>query len=204
MSALLLSLLLVLLLPLFLATWRASLAGLAAQGFLMAWISYRLHPSLGPSQWLTLVDLLVLRGLVVPLMLRRVMIARGAPARNDVIPPNILFWSASLGLVIVAFRGAEALVPTSGVQQSLVAVAATGVLLGFLVLSTQSGPFSQVVGALRLENAIALLALGGEPLEAPGIQLGELAVLAVTVVLYGGYLRALDIEGAARVEEPAR
>ena len=44
MNALLVALLLVLLLPLFAASWRTSLLGLAGQGLLMAWIAIRLRP----------------------------------------------------------------------------------------------------------------------------------------------------------------
>jgi hydrogenase-4 membrane subunit HyfE len=192
MSPLLIALLGVLLLPLFVATWRTSLAGLSCQGFLMAWIAYRMGPPLGVGDWLTLVDLVVVRGLWAPLALFGVLRMRNAPARNDVIPPNLLSWATALAMVLVAFTFSEVLVPESGQQQTLVAVATCGVLLGFLVLATKSSPFSQMVGVLRIENAIALLELGGERRhEALGLQLGQIAVVVLTVALYRGYLATL-------------
>lgn len=192
MSPLLIALLGVLLLPLFVATWRTSLAGLSCQGFLMAWIAYRMGPPAGASDWLTLADLVVVRGLWAPLALFGVLRMRDAPPRNDVIPPNLLSWATALAMILVAFTFSEVLVPENGQQQTLVAVATCGVLLGFLVLATQSGPFSQMVGVLRLENAVALLELGGERRhEALGLRLGQIAVVVLTIALYRGYLAML-------------
>lgn len=199
MSPLLITLLGVMLVPLFVGTWRTSLCGLAAQGFLMALFAYHQHPSVhSVGGWITLVDLALVRGVVAPFVLYRVLRARNAPRRNDVIPPNLLFWTLALGIVLVAFRFAERMIPESGEQQTLLAVTASGFLLGFLVLSTQVGPFSQMVGILRIENAIALFELGGEGDGAPlAIQLGLIGVLLVTVFLCGWYLARLDPETAA-------
>ena len=64
MSPLLIGLLGVLLLPLFVGSWRTSLLGLSGQGLLMAWIVYRKGPPPEDlSDWLTLGELVVLRGL---------------------------------------------------------------------------------------------------------------------------------------------
>jgi hydrogenase-4 component E len=208
MSPLLITLLGVLLVPLLVGTWRTSLLGLACQGFLMAWIAYRLSPELDTaSAWVTLCDLVVLRGVAAPAVLYRVLRSQNAPKRNDVIPPNLLSWTVAFGIILVAFNLSGSLVPGRGEQQTLVAVAAAGVLLGFLVLSTQSGPFSQMVGALRIENAIALFELGGARDRAPlGIHLGQIAVVAGTVALYRWYLETLgagaDATPESALEEP--
>jgi hydrogenase-4 membrane subunit HyfE len=193
-SPLLVALLGVLLIPLFVATWRMSLFGLGCQGFLMAAVAYRLDPSLSSTHSLvTLIDLVLVRGLVVPISLYTVLVARRTPARNDVIPPNLLSWTLALVMVLLSFNLAELLVGQDGDQQTLAAVASTGVMLGFLVLSTQSGPFSQMIGVLRIENAIALLELGGERHGQPlGVQLGLLGIFVVTVALIRWYLRHLS------------
>lgn len=193
MSPLLIALLGVLLIPLFVATWRTSLFGLACQGFLMAFITYRMDPIPHTAAgWLTLVDLGVVRGLVAPLALYTVLSARRAPPRNDVIPPNLLSWTVAFGMVFVSFSFAETLVHEPGEQRTLVAVAVSGLLLGFLVLATQSGPFGQMIGALRIENAIAVLEFGGArhdkhavPL---GAQIGLLAMFLMTVFFFRYYL----------------
>jgi hydrogenase-4 component E len=165
----------------------------------MALFAYHQHPSPdSASEWIALVDLALVRGVVAPFVLYRVLRARGAPRRNDVIPPNLLFWTMALGIVLVAFRFAERMIPASGEQQTLLAVTASGFLLGFLVLSTQVGPFSQMVGVLRIENAIALFELGGAEHRAPmAIQLGQIGVALATVFLYGWYLARLDPESAS-------
>ncbi len=202
MNPLLVALLGVLLIPLFVATWRTSLTGLGCQGVLMALIAHQLESTPNTvGEWLALVDLGVVRGLLAPLALYGVLRARNAPGRNDVIPPNLLSWTLALGMVLMSFSFAELLVADSGEQQTLVAVATTGVMLGFLVLATQSGPFSQMVGALRIENSIALLELGGKHHAWPvAIQLGLLAVFGATIAYFRWYLISLASNHVAQVE----
>jgi hydrogenase-4 membrane subunit HyfE len=192
-SPVLVALLGVLLIPLFLASWRASLFGLAAQGVLMAMVAWGLgYGRYEPGDWLTLLDLAFLRGVIAPYALYAVLRAVRAPARHDVIPPNMLSWTVALGMALVAFSLAEQLVPEPGEQRTLVAVAASGLLLGFLVLATQSSPAAQMIGALRLENAIALLELHGPRREEPvALQVALLVVFAVTVLFFRFYLRTL-------------
>ncbi len=193
MSPLLIALLGVLLLPLFVGSWRASLAGLGLQGLLLALIAYRLDPHTeGPGAWLRLLDLGVVRGLVAPLALHAVLRGQNTPSRNDVIPPNLLSWTLALAMVVVSFSFAEILVLDPGDERTLVAVTVAGILLGFLVLATQSAPFSQMVGALRIEYAIALLELGGERHEVPlALQIGIFAVFVGTVAFFRWYLVTL-------------
>ena len=198
MSSLSLTLLGVYLVPLFVGTWRTSLLGLGCQGFLMAWIAWT--RGLDPSQlgdWVLLADLVLVRGLAAPLLLRQVLRARNTPRRNDVIPPNLLSWTLALGVVLLAFKFAAALEREPGEPRTLLAVATSGLLLGFLVLSTQSGTFGQMVGALRIENAIALFELTGpsRPPE-PGVRLAQLALIALTVLLFRWYLAAQEPPGA--------
>lgn len=206
MSPLLVALLGVLLVPLFVATWRTSLLGLAGQGLLMAMIARRIAPPETVEGWFTLAELAVVRGFLAPFALYGVLRARKTSARNDVIPPNLLSWTAALGLVLLAFSFAERLVPEGGEARTLVAVATSGVLLGFLVLATQSGPFSQVIGVLRIENAIALLELGDARHATPfALQLGLVAIFVATVGLFRWYLQTLvaTVESAVEPEEPA-
>jgi hydrogenase-4 membrane subunit HyfE len=203
MSPLLVALVAVLVLPLFIATWRASLLGLGCQGILIALIAYRFEHSPNTlGAWLTLADLAVLRGMLAPLALYTVLRAQNVPARSDVIPPNFLSWTLALGIVLLAFSLAESLVPQTGEQRTLVAVAGAGVMLGFLVLSTQSSPFSQMIGVLRIENAIALLELGGTGHAQPlGLQLGLLMAFVATVAYFRWYLTVLDPGGVASTVE---
>jgi hydrogenase-4 membrane subunit HyfE len=208
MSPLLMGLLGVMVVPLFVATWRSSLFGLSCQGLLIAWAAYRLRPELRSVEiWLTLTDLVLIRGVAAPLLLYRLQMAQKRAARHDIIAPNLLSWTVALGLVLAAFNLSAALVPIDGDERALIAVAAAGVLLGFLVLSSQSTPFGQVMGALQLENGIALFELGGERHHGSLVtQVGQVAIVAGTLALYVWLLRGLSEVGgtvsAANQDEP--
>lgn len=187
----------VLIVPLFVASWRLSLLGLAAQGLLMAWIGYELHPALDPLGFsIAMVDLVLVRGLGAPIALYSVLRAQSATSRNDVIPPNLMSWTLAIALVLVAFRFADMLVPATGDEHSIVAAASAAVLLGFLVLSTQRGPFSQMIGALRVENGIAMFELGNT--RDPAMQLAQTVILIVTVLLFRWYLSTLARTSTAK------
>lgn len=207
MTSLLIGLLAVILLPLFVSTWRTSLLGLACQGLLMAWIAHRLEgrPSLDGA--LTFFDLVVVRGLAAPLALYAVLRRQNAPRRHDVIPPNMLSWTLAVGLVLLAFHFAGIVVPEEGEAQTLVAVSASGLLLGFLVLATQAGPFAQIVGALRVENAIALFELGSphDHHGSPMLRVAQIAVFVISVALYRFYLTTVrdGADAADAAERPS-
>ena len=93
MSTALVVFVLVLLLPLFLASWRVSLVGLASQGAIMAWLAYDRDGVTTVADGVRLVDLGLVRSLIVPVALYQVMRARGTSARNDVIAPNLVSWT---------------------------------------------------------------------------------------------------------------
>ena len=103
----------------------------------------------------------------------------------------------------MAFRLADVLVTTEGDSRTLVAVATSSVLLGLLILATRSGPFSQMLGTLRLENGIALFELGAPGHhEALGLRVAQVFVFACTVGFFRWYLVHLHAdESAAPVSE---
>lgn len=199
MSPLLIAFVGFLLVPLFVASWRLSLFALAMQGLLMAWISYQLDPSLDSTfAWVRMFDLVAVRGLGAPIALYAVLRSQRASARHDVIPPNLMSWTLAIALVVVAFRFADMLVPIEGNERAFVAGATAGLLLGLLVLATQTGPFSQMVGALRIENGIAFfeLAATDNPL---AMQIAQTLILIATVLLFRWYLRTLPRASTAKV-----
>ncbi len=208
MTSLLIAFLLVLLLPLFIATWRTSLLGLACQGALMGWIAWSSHPEPTPATVVALVDLIGLRALLAPILLYRVLRGQGAPRRNDVIPPNMFSWTVAVVLVLLAFQFADQAVPRESEQQTFVAVSAAALLLGFMVLSTQSVPFSQVVGALRIENALALFEISGATMthsdtqEVFAVRLAQMVIYVVSVAMCAFYLRTLHVKSDADAAPP--
>lgn len=205
MSPLLIAFLGVTLLPLFIATWRASLVGLTAQGLLLILIWYRIEGApKSAADWITLVDLVGVRSIGAPLVLYRVLQSQRAPARADVLAPNLLSWTLAMGLVLACFNLSERLVSEQGDARTLVAVALAGALLAFLVLAGQSGVFGQMIGALRFENAILLLELGGARGHDPAwMKLGLLIVAATTVGFFRYYLTHLARPSAEASRESA-
>jgi hydrogenase-4 component E len=199
MNPLLIAFIGVLLVPLFVASWRLTLFALAAQGLLMASLSYQLDPTMSSaSSWIGMFDLVLVRGIGAPVALYAVLRFQRATPRHDVIPPNLMSWTLAIALVLVAFRFTDMLVPVEGDEHSFIAGATAGVLLGLLVLATQTGPFSQMVGVLRLENAIALFELGSHGHEL-AIQIAQTVLLVVTVLLFQWYLRTLPRPSATKV-----
>jgi hydrogenase-4 membrane subunit HyfE len=191
----------VLLVPLFVASWRLSLAGLAAQAMLMTSISYQLDPRFdSATAWFELFDLLIVRGFAAPLALYTVLLSQRASPRNDVIPPNLMSWTLAIVFVIGGFRFADMLVPAEGAEHGFVAVASAALLLGLLVLATQTGPFSQMVGVLRIENAIALLELSGKRDDDNlAMTIAQTAILIGTIMLFRWYLRTLPRTSVAKM-----
>jgi hydrogenase-4 component E len=160
MSGALVAFAIVLLVPLFVATWRTSVLGLALQGLLISWLALGHSAELSVGTAITAIDAALLRMIAAPAVLYVAMRDRQVSARNDVIAPNLFSWAIALGLVVAAFRAAAELVPGEGPEQTLTAVSATAFLLGLFVLATARGTFSQIVGLMRVENAIALFELG--------------------------------------------
>lgn len=196
MTGILIALAIVLLVPLFVGTWRTSLLGLAIQGALMGAVAFRqrgVHLSLDTA--LTVIDLVAMRAVALPVALSLVLRRQNAPARNDVIAPNLFSWAMALALVVVAFRTADVLVPAEGDEQMLVAVASAALLLGLFVLSTARGTLSQIIGLVRVENAIALFELGSaSDHESVSIRVGQTCVLLVSIGFYRWYLAGLSRE----------
>lgn len=172
--------LLVVLAPLFAAQWRASLLGLAAQGVLLWRAS-------GAAGGFDAVDLLLLRGLVAPVLLWRVY--KGSD-RNDVIPASLFGWGSVGALTLAAFAFAAAL--DGGATGGRTAAATAALLLGFFVLASQDGVFSQLVGVLRIENAVALFELT-LPRDHPDpvVRCAQVAATAGATLLAAWYLREL-------------
>ncbi|TBR18653.1 hypothetical protein EPO15_15075 [bacterium] len=201
MTALLAAFLTVAALPYFMVTWRTALAALSLQGLLMAWMVLERGPASSPEALLSLVDLGLVRGLLAPIVLYRVLEAQRPPRRGDALLPNMLSLATAAALVALAFRFAGRLEPGGGEVQTAVAVSAAALLLALLSLATQTGVFTQAVGALAAENAIALFELGAEGGSTPlPVRLGAAVVFLLSVWLLSLYVRWLPPEAGP---EPA-
>jgi hydrogenase-4 component E len=191
MTYLLVAFLVVLVAPLLIATWRTSLVGLGLQGVLMTAMALERGWAPTAAGVALLADLLLLRGYVVPRYLYGIMVRQQTPRRTDVIPANLLSWTLAGVLVLISFRFAGAIEPAGGVATTHVAVACAALLLAFQILGTGDSLYGQVVGVLRLENAIALFELAGGHGFPLALQLGVTAILVITLLLFGRFLERL-------------
>lgn len=203
MTYLLIAFLVAVVTPLFIATWRASLLGLAVQGLLMSAILLERGWPTTLSGAVLLADLLVLRTAFTPRFLYRILRAQGAPRRSDPIPANLLSWATAGALVFAAFQLSARLCPEGGDEAIHVAVAAAALLVAFLVLAAQERRvFGQVAGALRLENAIALFELAAAHEQPLPVQLGLTLVYLLSVLAFGAFIRRAATVAVAAAQTP--
>lgn len=204
MSPLMAALLAAFLIPLFIASWRISLLGLSCQGLLMAWMAFRKDPDpISINGFLTMADLALIRGISLPIALYSVLRSQSTPYRINVISANLLSWTLSLGIVLLAFNFSELLADGQGEARNVLAIVATGVMLGFQILATPSaGIFSQLIGVLYIENAIGFLEQGSvagpEPI---AVRLAQISVVAMTFLLYRWYLMTLQSDTLVEIPE---
>jgi hydrogenase-4 component E len=203
MSALLIAMLSALILPRVTSRWRIAVAALGLQGLLMGLMMLQDHP-LEYKAALPLADFILVRGVLLPLLLQRALRARARDWLGDAIPVTLLSLMIVVAMIVMAFVLARRLEPTGGVPQLQLAVAASALLLGLYQLATQVGVLSQAIGALTIENAIALFALepGGTLSDLP-VEIALLCVLIISIAIYAGYVERLSFVDVVRPEADA-
>ena len=191
-----------------LALWRRQLSALigllTVQGVLLAVLAALLGTQHeGVELYGIAVGVLLLKAVVLPAVLRRVLATGGAPRETQPlvnVPASLL---AAAMLTLLAYAVSRPLVeldPTPTTRAAPVGVAM--VLLGFFMLVTRRRALSQVVGFLLLDNGIAataFLVTAGVPL------IVELAVsmdlLLVVLVLQVLTTRLRDAFGDTDLDE---
>ncbi len=173
-----------------LTLWRRDLAAiirlLAIQGALIAGLALLLGINEHSLElYLAALGVLILKAIVLPTILRRVLADSGevretAPIVN--VTSSLLAAAALTLLAYVLSGPLVALAPSVATRALPVGIAV--VLLGFFMLVTRRRALSQVIGFLLLDNGItttAFLATSGVPLV---VELGvSLDVLLVVLVL---------------------
>ncbi|HLP43046.1 MAG TPA: hypothetical protein VK465_16180 [Fibrobacteria bacterium] len=190
-------------LPLFISSWRVALACLFGQGVLMTWIAWHgnHHPG-SPETIFALLDYLAIRGMGLPWALFSVLRSRKVPYAINIIPPNLLAWIMTLGLVLLAFNFSALLMHNPEEQRHAVSVVVSGVLLGLFILSAAKTLFSQMLGAIFIENSIALFELTHDGHTGPWIlRLGLMGVAVLTFTLYRWYLANGGEKDAEKIPE---
>lgn len=138
--------------PVFFAKLRVipiwlSLQALALGGFVLAQEG-------GLHGITTGLEVLLLRGAVVPWMLRRHLARHASVANIDTMPSNLFAWGIAAALLIVAFRFGDG--ASSDVRALSLGTVACVLTMAYLILSTNREPLAQLVAFLFMENAVML------------------------------------------------
>lgn len=173
--------------------WRRELAAivrlLALQGILLGALAATLAVRLDSVELgIVAVGVLVLKAIVVPGILRRVLRDSGEARETEPLINVTASIVAAALLILLAYAASRPLVrltPTPETQAVPVGLAM--VLLGFFVLVTRRRALSQIVGFLLLDNGIATTAFlitGGVPgIVELAVSLDVLLVVLVLQVL---------------------
>lgn len=147
------------LVPILAGSWRLGLIGLGLQPILLGLINLKLANHQGFPLLLQLIDLVFVRGLLVPtilfLTIKRVRIS----SEFDFVPTNFIYWAGLLILFGAGLWFGILLFPDNFGKALHCGSVAAGVLTAFFVLSFQSAGVGQIFAILLLENSIVLFEL---------------------------------------------
>ena len=186
--------------PIFFGKIRSAPFWLTAQAGALAWnIAQHGDPSL--HTYVALIEVLVVRALFAPWLLRRAIRLRREP-NLDLMPSNLFTWAIAIALVVLAFEFAA---PAMSDRQALtLGVVGATVAVSLLLLSTNDSPPAQLVAVLFMENGLALFeSLLPEPWPLPVH--GALSAIYLLTVSVGSWLIAKpdpgDVRTAAATEQ---
>lgn len=162
------SLVLVSLMMLYQVRLTALLHVLAVHAFVLAAsVAWQAHIQQSPHLYITAAIALVFKGILVPVVLKRMIIRMGVHREIETAVSIGLTMLAGIALVALSL---QVMLPvTAGVDpiaREDLALALSVVLIGLLMMVTRRNAVSQVVGFMSLENGINLAATGarGMPL----------------------------------------
>ncbi|HZN48524.1 MAG TPA: hypothetical protein VFB71_12935 [Ramlibacter sp.] len=188
--------------PVFFGKIRSAPFWLAVQAVALGWASAAQHGEWSGHALAALVEVLAVRAVIAPRLLRRAIRGRGEP-NLDLMPSNLFAWAIAIALLVLAFEfGAPEMSDRPAL--ALGAVGAT-VAVALLLLAANDSPPAQLVAVLFMENAIALFeSLLSEPWPLP-VHLALSAIYLLTVGvgawLIGRPETPVTVTPAARVVE---
>ena len=180
------------LVPVFFSRMRSVPAWLALQALALGWNGVSQHPDISLHTVVALAEVLLVRAALVPLLLRRAILARAEP-NLDLMPSNLFSWAVAITLIVLAFEFAA---PSMSDRQAItLGVVGATVVVALLLLATNAAPPAQLIALLFLENALSLFeSLFPEPWPLPvHAALSSIYVLTVSV---GAWLIASPQIGA--------
>lgn len=197
MTAPLLLFLVAAVIPVFFAKTRSAPFWLTLQAVALGWAGVAQHETLSVHAAVALAEVLAVRALIAPQLLRRAIRRRGDP-NLDLMPSNLFAWAIAITLIVLAFEFGA---PEMGDRQALTlgAVGAT-VAVALLLLASNDAPPAQLVAVLFMENALALFeSLLPEPWPLP-VHAALAAIYLLTVGVGGWLIGAADTPALA--EDP--
>lgn len=141
------------LVPVFFGKIRVAPFWLALQALALAWMGAIHHPDWSLHTLATVVEVVLVRALLAPLLLRRAIRLRAEPD-TDLMPSNLFTWATAIALIVLAFDFGGAAM--ADLQALGLGVVGAMVAITLLILSTNNAPAAQLVAVLFMENAIAV------------------------------------------------
>lgn len=184
--------------PVFFGKIRSAPVWLAVQALALGWNGIAHHAEVSVHAFWALFEVLLVRGVVAPQLLRRAIRRRAEPDL-DLMPSNLFTWAIAIALIVLAFEfGAPAM---SDRQALALGVVGATVAVALLVLSTNNSSPAQLVAVLFMENALALFeSLLPQPWPLP-VHAALSAIYLLTVGV-GGWLVGVHESGEANSEPP--
>jgi hydrogenase-4 membrane subunit HyfE len=170
--------------PVFFGRIRSAPLWLVVQAVALGWVGMAQHGDGSCHALAALAEVLVVRALIAPQLLRAAIHRRAEP-NGDLMPSNLFAWAIAVALIVLAFEFGA---PDLGGHQAVTlgAVAAT-IAVALLLLASNDSPAAQLVAVLFMENAIALFeSLQPEPWPLPVH--AALSTIYLLTVGVGGWL----------------
>lgn len=184
--------------PVFFGKLAATPSWLSVQALALGWMTFNAHPQLDGHVVAVGLEILVVRGWLVPRLLRLTLSQRAASI--DLIPSNLFAWGVAVALIILAFRFGDG--ARADVRALTLGVIAITVTVAFLVLATNHEPAAQLVALLFMENALALFeSLMPSPWPLP-VHVAIGSVYVGTVAVGGWLIRGQEAAHAAQPLPP--
>jgi hydrogenase-4 membrane subunit HyfE len=184
--------------PVFFSRVSEAPAWLSVQALALGWITLSQHHPLSLHAAFAGVEVLLLRALVVPYLLRSA-ITRHGPIQVSLMPSNLFAWGIAVALIIFAFKFGDG--ARADVRALTLGVVASTVVMAFLILATNQHKMAQLVALLFMENALALFeSLMPEPWPMP-VHLLISTVYVLTVCIGSWLVSDVSEQTSEQVKE---
>jgi len=180
------------LLPILNGSWRLGLIGLGLQTTFLAVIITSSSHELSLPLGLQLVDLVFVRGVLVPAILISVLRRVGISRDHDLLPTNFIYWAGLFILIGMGTWFGYLLYPEDYGRALQCGTAAAGLLSALFVLSLQAAGVGQIFAILLMENSIILFEFLNPHLHSLALQLAISVVFIFLILVFRTFLLQLS------------